>query len=72
MQRSAIRHKRGLGAGQFGMVYLADYTSPQGTVQEVAVKMCRTDTTEEEQVRLLRLVQRLFFPVPLLGWQMGE
>jgi hypothetical protein len=32
------------------MVYLASYTDSRGRSSDVAVKMCRTDTSSEDQV----------------------
>eukprot|EP01147_Barroeca_monosierra_P005050 gene5050-8757_t len=49
LDRSNLNHVSRIGAGQFGMVYLADYKSDE-TSQRVAVKLLRTDCAASEKL----------------------
>eukprot|EP00049_Salpingoeca_infusionum_P016215 m.328808 g.328808 ORF g.328808 m.328808 type:complete len:620 (-) comp16034_c3_seq18:142-2001(-) len=46
--RNVLTHKRGLGAGQFGMVYLAACSDPAVGHDEVAVKTLRQGSSQDD------------------------
>jgi len=50
LNRKRLKPVRGLGAGQFGMVYLSTFDN-SGEKGHVAVKMCRADNKHEDEVR---------------------
>jgi predicted Ser/Thr protein kinase len=49
LSRKRLKPVRGLGAGQFGMVYLSTFEN-NGSSEHVAVKMCRADNKHEDEV----------------------
>eukprot|EP00045_Choanoeca_perplexa_P009819 m.96017 g.96017 ORF g.96017 m.96017 type:complete len:547 (+) comp15040_c0_seq1:195-1835(+) len=53
LNRKRLKPVRGLGAGQFGMVYLSTFEN-QGATEHVAVKMCRADNKHEDELEFAR------------------
>eukprot|EP00049_Salpingoeca_infusionum_P000592 m.41116 g.41116 ORF g.41116 m.41116 type:complete len:578 (+) comp10516_c0_seq2:129-1862(+) len=72
LRRENLTHNRGLGAGQFGMVYLANYVDPTGQHPVVAVKTLRSESKRDDALEFVHeaeVMQELEHPnvVKVLG-----